>query len=131
MLKLICAACGGKTHYEAVKPSFCSFCSEPFNRVAAAARPAVKVLPGKSVTERVREMEAAQEEIPVTFDIRAEGAATGVGGQRIMVDQQFLKSVPSFERGGDGGTGVTEVDSRPSKVKEEVMKRLLDTTPTR
>lgn len=134
MLKLFCSSCGGQTPYGALKPSFCSFCSEPFvKKPVVAARPTLRgALPAKSVADRVAEMDAAQEELPISFDIRAEGAAHPKGGQRIIVDDAFVKSVPSFDRSGaGGGTGDVDMDRELSQVRQDAFKRLMDTTPVR
>jgi hypothetical protein len=132
---LYCSHCGGKTEYSATKPNFCSFCSEPFvKKGAVAARPVAKQVPGqKSVAERVQEMEEAQDEIPISFDVHTVGSVTPKAGQRIMVDEAFVKSVPSFDRGMDGGgTGFGEADAQLSKAKNEIIDRMINPkTPVR
>ena len=125
---LYCATCGGKTPFEGVKPNFCSFCAEPFvKKGAVAARPATKTTPGvKSIAERVQEMEDAQDDIPPSFDIHATGSATPKAGQRIMVDDAFVKSTPTFDRGNGGGTGLGETDAQLSKAKQDILDKMLN-----
>jgi hypothetical protein len=78
-------------------------------------------------------MEDVQEEIPSSFDVRAEGSTIGIAGQRIIVDDKFIKSMPSFDRGGASGegTGDAVADRQLSQAKQEALKRLLDPSKVR
>lgn len=84
MPKLYCQSCGSATDYSAVKPAFCSACGESFVKKAAAAAAPFRTTPPapprsnttmshvKTLAERIVEMEAAQDDIPLTFDMTVE-----------------------------------------------------------
>jgi hypothetical protein len=93
MPKLYCQSCGGATSFDAVKPSFCSACGDPFVKKTVASITTSKtssvapthsntVMPhAKTLAERIVEMEAAQDDIPPSFDIVAEAEQIDVVAQ--------------------------------------------------